>query len=244
MATYRELTYLALDEIKAISDDSTITEEHALFLLNYYRNYIIQQKIKADGEASLSQANNQTICLDLEATQLIPDEGVCSDTVLKSIQEIPTLANKDGAKAYPINYLLGTNMSMVSKDRFKFVGHNKYMQSIIYVTLGEDNHIYCKSSNPQFQYLKQLKVSGIFEDSAKAGQLACNAEGASCDVMDTDFPLESALIPTLVEAVIKELSAAMWRQSDTRNNANDDIADLVTYIANNTKSELAKQTAS
>lgn len=244
MATYRELTYLVLDEIKAISDDSTITEEHALFLLNYYRNYIIQQKIKADGIASLNQTNSQTICLDLEASRLIPDEGACSDTVLKSIQEIPSLASGTQAKAYPINYLLGTNMSMVSKDRFKFVGHNKYMQNIIYVTLGEDNHIYCKSSNPQFQYLKQLKVSGIFDDAAKAGELSCTQEGKSCDIMDTDFPLESDLIPTLVEATVKELSAAMWRQSDNENNANDDLADLVTYLAKNIKSELAKQIAS
>lgn len=133
---------------------------------------------------------------------------------------------------------------MVSKDRFKFVGHNKYMQSIIYVTLGEDNHIYCKSSNPQFQYLKQLKVSGIFNDSAKAGELSCTEEGTRCDVMDTDFPLESALIPSLIQAVVRELSAVMWRQSDTKNNANDDLADLVAYISKNTKSELAKQIAS
>lgn len=85
MATYRELTYLVLDEIKAISDDSTITAEHALFLLNHYRNYILQQKIKADGIASLNQSNTQTICLDLEITQLIPDEDICSDIVLKSV---------------------------------------------------------------------------------------------------------------------------------------------------------------
>ena len=93
MATYRELTYLILDEIKAISDDSTITVEHALFLLNHYRNYILQQKIIAEVAASLSQSNNQTICLDLEPTKLIPDEGVCSGIVLKSVQEVPSLTN-------------------------------------------------------------------------------------------------------------------------------------------------------
>lgn len=244
MATYRELTYLVLDEIKAISDDSTITAEHVLFLLNHYRNYILQQKIKADGAASLSQSNNQTICLDLEPTKLIPDEGVCSGIVLKSVQEVPSLTNQAVTHAYPINYLLGTNMSMVSKDRFKFVGHNKYMQSIIYVTLGEDNHIYCKSSNPQFQYLKQLKVSGIFGNAAKAGELSCTEEGVRCDIMDTDFPLEGALIPSLVQAVVSELSAVMWRQSDNTNNSNDDLANLVAYITKNTKSELAKQITS
>jgi hypothetical protein len=34
MATYREIVYLILDEIKAQSNDSDITEEHVIFLAN------------------------------------------------------------------------------------------------------------------------------------------------------------------------------------------------------------------
>lgn len=244
MATYRELTYLILDEIKAISDDSTITQEHVLFTLNHYRNYIIQQKIKADGESSLNQSNSQTICVDLERTSLIPEDNVCSDVVLKSIQKVPDMVNGTNINVFPINYFANTNMCMVSKDRFKFVGNNKYMRNIIYTTLGEDNYIYCKSTNPQFQYLNKIKVSGIFDDAQKAGELSCDNSGASCDVMDTDFPLESSLIPTLVDAVVKQLSAVMWRQQDNVNDANDDLADLIAYLAKNTKSELAKQLVS
>ena len=62
--------------------------------------------------------------------------------------------------------------------------------------------------------------------------------------MDTDFPLEGGLIPSLVQAVVGELSAVMWRQSDNTNNSNDDLANLVAYITKNTKSELAKQITS
>jgi hypothetical protein len=55
--------------------------------------------------------------------------------------------------------------AFVSKDRFKYVGHNKYLKNIIYTTLGPDNHIYLNGSNPQFLYLKKAKVTGIFEDA-------------------------------------------------------------------------------
>ena len=55
--------------------------------------------------------------------------------------------------------------AFVSKERFKYVGHNKYLRNIIYCTLGPDNHIYFNSANPQFKYLKKARVTGIFEDA-------------------------------------------------------------------------------
>jgi hypothetical protein len=48
------------------------------------------------------------------------------------------------------------------------------MSNITYYTLGPDNHVYLKSANPQFKYLKEAKVTGIFEDSTKAAELACD----------------------------------------------------------------------
>jgi len=41
--------------------------------------------------------------------------------------------------------------------------------------------------------------------------------------------------------VVKELYGAEWRQNDNQNNSNDDLADLIAYIRQNTKSELAKR---
>lgn len=230
MATYRELTYMVLDEIKAISDDATITEEHILFLLNQYKNYIIKQKIKEEGAKSLNQSYYQTLCLNMEYTSLIPDSGTCSEGVLKSKEAIPDIMSGTTIKAYPINYLLGTHISIVSADRFKFVGHNKYMQNIIYLTLNEDNHIYGKSNNAQFQYLKQIQIKGIFDDASKAAELSCDSKETTCDVMDQDFPLESALIPTLIGAVVKELAEVISRPQDDKNNASDDMASLLRQL--------------
>lgn len=41
--TYREIIYACLDSIKAISDDSYITEEHVLFFLSKIRGLILKQ---------------------------------------------------------------------------------------------------------------------------------------------------------------------------------------------------------
>ena len=39
---YREAIYMVLDEIKSISDDSLITEDHVIFLLNKYRTFLLK----------------------------------------------------------------------------------------------------------------------------------------------------------------------------------------------------------
>lgn len=36
----------------------------------------------------------------------------------------------------------------VSKEKFKYVNTNKFTSSIIYCTIGNDNMLYMKSSNP------------------------------------------------------------------------------------------------
>lgn len=242
MATYRHLTYLILDEIKAISDDSTITEEHVIFLLNHYRSFFIYQRIKAEGVASVDSSNYQTICLELEKTNLLPG-NVCSEVVLKSIEPMPSTLTEDTIQVYPMNYLAGTNIAYVSKNRFKYVGLNKYMQNIIYATKSQDDHLYLKSMNPQFQYLKQVQVSALFEDPEKANEYSCDDTDKPCDILDAEFPLDSSMLPQLVEIIVKELSAAEWRQKDDINNSSDDLSNLIAYLAKNTKSSLAKQLA-
>ena len=44
MSTYRQLTYMVLDELKLVSDDSHFTKEHIMSLLNWYRLFILKQR--------------------------------------------------------------------------------------------------------------------------------------------------------------------------------------------------------
>ena len=40
----KELIYIVLDLVKIVSDDSTLTEEHVLFLLKKYRSFLIKKE--------------------------------------------------------------------------------------------------------------------------------------------------------------------------------------------------------
>lgn len=237
--TYKELIYMVLDEIKSTSDDSFFTEEHVLFLIGKYRAFLLKQRY-ADIKKPIPDSNYQTVCLNLSQVSTIPDEP-CLGSYLKSEEEIPFTIKIGNPTVYPIDYYQG-DITFVSRDRMRYVGHNKYMGNIIYASIGPDNHLYLKSANPQYLYLEQVKMTGVFEDPVKASELECtDSKESNCDILDKEFPLEDALVPPLIELSVKELLGASYRPKDTLNNANDDLSDIASFVRRNMKSDINKQ---
>ena len=222
MSTYREVVYMILDELKLVSDDATFTQDHVIWLAGHYRAMLLKQHYK-DIKKDIPESNYQTICIDLikvEALKGYPCEG---GYMLMSKQEIPATITTASTKVYPLNFYHGEGISFISMDRMRYVGHNRWMKNIIYASLGPDNHLWLTSSNPQYLYMKKAKVTGIFDNAEAVAGLLCDEEGVPCDILDSNFPLESALIPTLVELCVKELSGSVYRPADTSNNASDDM---------------------
>ena len=236
--TYREIVYMTLDEIKSVSDDAFFTEEHIIFLAGKWRAFLLKQRY-SDIKKQIPESNYQTICLDLMEVPAIAGEPCEGGVYLKSTIKIPFMMKLGNPSVFPMDYYSG-DIALISRDRMRYVGHNKYLQNIIYASIGPDNYLYFKSYNPQFLYLEKVKMSGIFENPEIAAGLQCNEEGANCDVLDLEFPIEESLVPPLLELLVKELLGAEYRPEDNVNNAKDDLGDLASYAAKNTKSNLAK----
>ena len=220
--TYREIVYACLDILKLTSDDSLYTEDHIIFLANKARTLLLKQRY-SDIKKRIPESNYQTICLDLEKVQNIQDLE-CKGSSLRTVQEIPYLMKIGNPKVYPQNYYLG-EITYISRERMRYVGHNKYLQNIIYCSLAPDNHLYFKSSNPQHLYLKKVQVTGIFEDIQNASQLECNNDNSQCqDILDKTFPLEEGLVHPLIEIIVKQLGPSVDLPQDQENNAQDDLA--------------------
>ena len=220
--TYREIVYACLDILKLTSYDSLYTEDHVIFLANKARTLLLKQRY-SDIKKKIPESNYQTICLDLEKVQNIQDLE-CKGSSLRTVQEIPYLMKIGNPKVYPQNYYLG-EITYISRERMRYVGHNKYLQNIIYCSLAPDNHLYFKSSNPQHLYLKKVQVTGIFEDIQNASQLECNNDNSQCqDILDKTFPLEEGLVQPLIEIVVKQLGPSVDLPQDQENNAQDDLA--------------------
>ena len=226
MSTYRELVYLCLDELKLHSDDAVFTEDHIIFLLNKYRALLLKQRY-SDIKKQIPESNYQNVCLDLIQVPAISGEPCEGGVYLRSKEKVPFLMKIGNPRVYPIDYYQG-EITYVSRDRMRYVGYNKYLQNIIYASLGPDNYLYFKSFNPQFLYLEKVRMTGIFEDPNIASQLQCDKSDSSCSILDTTFPIEEALIPPMVELIVKELLGAEYRPEDLNNDSKDGLSEVAT----------------
>ena len=224
MSTYKELTYMVLDELKLYSDDASYTEEHVMFLLDKYRAFLLKQRY-SDVKKQIPESNYQTICLDLIEVPAISGEPCEGGSYLRSKKKIPFLMKIGNPKIYPVDYYQG-EITYVSRERMRYVGYNKYLRNIIYASIGPDNYLYFKSFNPQYLYLEKARMTGIFEDPQAASELQCPNENDDtvCDVLDREFPIEDSLIPQLVQLVVQELYNHSRSEEDDENNAKDDLS--------------------
>lgn len=229
----KEIVYMVLDLAKAAtSDDSFWTEDHVIFLLKKYRSFLIkkeQEKQKATTDIA-SEFEYQQICLDLEKVPAIDGEPCTGGYYLRTTKKIPKILEDNQPRVYPLDFYQGINISYIPRDRMRYVGTNKFLQNILYVSLGPDLHLYLNSSNPQFLYLKKLRMSAVFEDFDEMSSYLCDDDGSSmvCNVMDEVFPIREYLVPTLMELVVKELTSAKYQPVDEHNNAADDISKVST----------------
>ena len=226
----KELVYQILDELKIHSDDAFFTEESVIFLCKKYRSLLLKKEQEKDKGSSdvASEFEYQQICLDLEKVPAIDGDPCTGGYYLRTVQKVPKILEGTQPRVYPLDYFQGINISYVSRDRMKYVGTNPYLQNIIYTSIGPDLHLYLNSPNPQFLYLKKLRMSAVFEDVDEASGLLCDSEGesVSCDVLDMEFPIREYLVPMLIELVVKELAGVKYQPKDDANNAKDDLSSV------------------
>lgn len=236
MATYREVVYMALDELKLISNDATYTPEHLIFLADKIRALLLDRRYRDARKGEVSRSNYQEICFDLIEVPAIPGTS-CYGVYLRSTEKVPSLMSVGIKHIYPVDYFSSEHISFIPLERMPYVGNNKWLSNMIYVTKGPDDYLYLKSANPQFLYLKKLRVDAVFQDSQKAASMSCSAEsGTNCDILDSEFPLEDTLISPLIQLMVQELSGAKYLPTDKQNNASDDMSGMMSVNPKTTKS--------
>lgn len=217
---------MVLDKLKITSDDSIFTEGHVIFLAGRFRSFLLKQRYYTDLKKQIPDSNYQTLCLPLEKVEAIEGLPCIGGYYLRTKEPVPSLLPFGVNRVYTSGSYYKGDVTLISKDRFKFVGNNKWLNNMIYATIDPDNRIYLTSNNPQFLYLEDLKIHGIFENAEEASELECKNKGNedTCDIMDRDFPIEDALVTPLIELVSNELAPSVNAPEDKENNANDNLS--------------------
>ena len=227
MTTYREAIYMCLDLIKASSDDFSYTEDHVAYLLDKFRALILKQRYGNDPKKSVPYSNYQTLTITLEDHNAKP--------FLKSTNQIPNLLQVGIPRIISndedyYNY----RFEITSRERLVFTGNNKYLKKITYCAINEDNYVLVQNKKIEDNnYINPttFKIVGVFEEPRYA----------ISDWLDSNFPIEEGLLTTVLELVVKELLGAAYRPADNTNNANDDMASIANYLANNMKKDYNEQ---
>lgn len=225
MAKYKEIVYMVLDELHQYSDDSQLTQEHIIFLAGRYRSFLLKQRYSSDLKKQIPESNYQTLCLELEKTEAIDGLPCEGGYYLRTTKEVPATLPLGTTRLYTSGSFYKGDITFVSRDRMRYVGHNDWMKNIIYASLDPSNRIYMTSQNSQFLYIKEAKLTAVFEDSEAASELSCDNDGdAVCDIMEREFPIEDALIAPLIELVVKELQPVVTAPEDEDNDADDSLS--------------------
>lgn len=241
MSTYREIIYLVLDEMKIQSVDSYFGEEHMMYLINLYRPVILKQRY-TDVRKDIPEANFQSIILELQDSPEIDGELDGANYYKRTKLKLPNIVNLDGKErminiSSPRDYWKG-EISFVNKDRFKYVGYNKWLKNAVYASLNPDQYIYLKAPNTIINTLASIRVSSVFENPVEVNMLNVDIHGKIQDPMDIECPIELNLIPVIAQFILKDIEPAMDRNIDDENNARDDSPE---EYNKNAKAQIALQ---
>ena len=244
MATFEEIAFAVLDLMKESSDDAYYNEDHVLFFAKKIRAVLLERKYRKSRNGAhnvMSDENKQQVCMQLEKADLLP--GDCDGLWLRSTAVIPELLPGFDGVTCTAHDLLFTNVTFIPVERMPYVGYNKWLKNIIYAARSIDGHLYLHSNNPQFVYLEQAGLTGVFADPEAAAKLSHEAcmNGGICNIMEQKFPLEAGLVPSLIEMVTQELIGSRYAPEDKQNNAKDDLGDA--NVANNRHARPVENTA-
>lgn len=222
-----EIVYYCLDAIKAFSDDSYITEQHIMFLIDKYRVKLLSQYYK--GNTQVSDSNYQIINLTLDKFKDIAYPHICK---LVSKEKAPTIMQLGIPSVLLFNGMESENIEFINFKRLKTIGWNKWKNSFAYAALGPMNNLYIASTNPQMWYLTSVQLRGVFENWQQAYVMQNDVEE---DEMLREFPLEDTLVPDLIALVVKDVLGVAWRPGDKTNDGDDSLSDIATFVRQNMK---------
>lgn len=238
MATFGQIAHAIQDFSKTISDDAIINIDHIIFLMSKYRNYLLSLPNK-----QLTESDYQTVCVDVE---YVVDDDLCGgEPYLLSTGPIPSTMGRGAVTiAPPAGFQYGYRFQFVNYQKFQFVGHNRWLNSFIYATIGPDGRLYVKGHQSGFKYLSKLRMTALFNDIEKAAEMACDDEccvDSACDIEDREFPLDAGYIPLLMKYVTVEITGAAWQPRDDKNNANDDLSRFAQALTNYTNTAFKRK---
>ena len=208
METYRRCVYMVLDALKIDSDDSRWEVDHIIFMLEKYRALLMKQRY-SHYRVDVPIPYFQILNIDLER----------QGDYLISTKTLPSILNLNGIELETslVSSELDLIFHLITIDRFKYVGYNKYLKNQIYCTIDYDGKLKIKW-NDTLEGLSQIQYNTLLEHPVEI----IDFTNSDTNPLDLDFPVEEAVINDIVGMCIKELASYNYLPTNNTNDAADD----------------------
>jgi len=220
--TLNEIIYDIREKLKLFTDDIDIVDEYLGHLVNVKRSLLLKQRYGKFSK-TVPEETKQLVCINFEEVASISGQE-CMGTVVKSVQKIPTVIHLDSKPAIMnvrSHDLRNIPFSVVSIERFPYLGYNKWTANQIYVALEADSHLYIYSGNSQHKFLEHGVVSAVFENPEDADELSCDTADSTCEYYDKKYNVEPHMVHDIINLIVKELAPSVQLPDDKLNNADE-----------------------
>lgn len=225
MPTYNEIIYSVLDKLKPhLTDDIDISVREIGWEIDNARALMLRNELNRNRTID-SNIIQDLGCVEMETA----DRAECCDVdtgclIVRTKLEIPTaieLHNSTGiTRVGPVDKM-DMDFSFISYSRARFVGNGKYNKNLIYAFL-RNKRIYLVSKNDKVKFINYINVAGVFENPTDVTPFT-NCGGESCFSGDSEYPLNSWMIPSLQEMVINKFIGSLQMPKDTTNDGSETI---------------------
>ena len=209
MSTYREVIYMVLDQVKMKVDDNHLEPDHIVSIINKYRASLLKNKYGGQVKKVIPPAYYQTLTIEVDPN------------TKKSLRKLPKLLDIDGmnftTSIDAVNVLNTFKITLVSPDRFQYLGHNRYLSTILYGTITLDNYFKVRYSGT---IPSTFLISGLLENPMDIIEFS-GLEIA--DPLDLEFPMDEGLMMDLMAATLKEVAGIRIFPEIDKNNAREEL---------------------
>ncbi len=219
--TKNEIIYTVLEKLRVYSDDSDFSEELISSLIDTKRAMLLKQQY-AKNAWHMPMEIKQHLCVDLELVEKV--EGYCSaGKILMTDLPLPKsikIKGKEGPLLVRGLDMMEIPINIIPIERIPFLFNNKYTQHLIYCAVASSGKLVLVSKDDKHRFLNHIKVTDVYEDPEKARQLDCS-EDFSLDDWEYEYPVESSMVETIVDLIVKDMTVSIQIPSDKTNDAAD-----------------------
>lgn len=219
MPTKNEIIYSVIDKLKPhLTDDVNISPREVAWEIDTARALLLRN------ELNKNRTIDPNIIQDLGCVEMeTADRAECCDVstgclIVRTKLEIPKaveLHNSTGIVRVGSVDKLERDFSFISYGRAKFAGSGKYNQNMIYAFL-HNKRIYLVSKSDKVKFINYINVAGVFENPDDTAVFT-NCAGETCYTEDSEYPINTWMIPSLQDMVLNKFINTLRMPQDTTN---------------------------